>query len=125
MIGQGSRSHKDEEGEIPSSGEGLGGFPVANMKPDEELTHKEESGEYQSSDKRLNDPFVTDTKPDDHVSGSDDHGTVVEAGLGIDREPTHSLIVTDQIVDQGAGFLVADTAVGARLTTIENFGCPV
>ena len=68
---------------------------------------------------------MTDTKPDDSVSGSDDHGVAVEASLSADREPAHSLVVDDQIMDQGAGFLVADTAVGARLTTIENFGCPV
>ena len=68
---------------------------------------------------------MTDTKPDDSVSGSDDHGVAVEASLSADREPAHSLVVDDQIVDQGAGFLVADTAVGARSITIENSGCPV
>ena len=125
MTGKGSRSHEDEEGEIPSSGEGLGGFPVANMKSDEELTHKEESREYQSFGKRLSDPFVTDTKPDDRVSGSDDHDIVVKAGLGVDRELTHSPVVTDQIVDQRAGFLVVDTVLGARSTTVENSGCPI
>ena len=125
VTGEGSGSHEDEEGEIPSSGEGLGGFPVANMKSDEELTHKEESREYQSSGKRLSDPFVTDTKPDDHVSSSDDHDTVVKAGLGVDKEPAHSPVVADQIVDQGAGFLVVDTVLGARSTTVENSGCPI
>ena len=46
MTGEGSGSHEVEEGEIPSSGERLGGFPIADMKSDEEPTHKEESGEY-------------------------------------------------------------------------------
>ena len=125
VIGEGSGSHEDGEGEIPSFGEGLGGFPVANMKFDKEPTHKEESGEYQSSSKRLSDPLMTDTKPNDRVSGSDDHDTIVEAGLGVDREPAHSLVVIDQIVDQGAGFLVANIVLGARSTTVENSGCPV
>ena len=125
MTGEELRSHEVEEGEILSSSEGLGGFPIANMKSDEEPTHKEESGEYQSSGKRLSDPLVTDTKLDDHVSGSDDHGTVVEVGLGVDRELAHSPVVADQIVDQGARFLVADTVLGARSTTVENSGCPV
>ena len=68
---------------------------------------------------------MIDTKPDNRVSGFDDDGTIVEAGLGVDREPAHSLVVADQIVDQGVGFLVADRVLGARSTIIENFGCPV
>ena len=95
VTGEELGSHKDEEGKILSSGEGLGGFPVADMKSNEEPTYKEESGEYQSFSKRLSDPLVTNTKPEDRVSGSNDHGTVVEAGLSVDREPTHSPVVTD------------------------------
>ena len=68
---------------------------------------------------------MTDMKPDNRVSGLDDHDTVVEAGLGVDREPAHSPIVADQIVDQGAGFLVANIVLGAHSTTVENSGCPV
>ncbi|KAL0008015.1 hypothetical protein SO802_009517, partial [Lithocarpus litseifolius] len=64
-------------------------------------------------------------KPDDRVSVSDDHGTVGEAVLSSDREPTHSPIVADQTGEQGAGFLVADTSFGAHSTTVENSGCPV
>ena len=67
VTGEGLGSHEDKEGEIPSSDEGLGGFPVADMKSNEEPTHKEESGEYQSSGERLSDPLVTDTKLDDRV----------------------------------------------------------
>ncbi|KAF3976445.1 hypothetical protein CMV_000376 [Castanea mollissima] len=37
----------------------------------------------------------------------------------------HSLDVIDQIVDQEAGFLVADTSFGAHSTAVENSGCPV
>ncbi|KAK7837788.1 adenine dna glycosylase [Quercus suber] len=125
VTGEGSGTHKDEEGEIPSSGEGLGGSPIADMNSDEGLTHKEESREFQSSGGRLSGPFVIDTKLDDHVLGSEDHGTVVEAGLSVDREPAHSPIVVDQIVDHGARFLVTDIVNGACSTTIENSGCPV
>ena len=125
VTGEGLGSHEDEEGEIPSFDEGLGGFPVADMKSNEEPTHKEESGEYQSSGERLSDPLVTDTKPDDRVPGSNDHGTVVEAGLSVDREPTHSPVVANQIADQGVGFLVANIVFGAHSTTVENSGCPV
>ena len=64
-------------------------------------------------------------KPDDRVSGSNDDDTIVEVGLGVDKEPVHSLVVVDQIVDQGAGFLVVDRVLGARSTIVENFGCPV
>ena len=67
VTGEGLGSHEDKEGEIPSSDEGLGGFPVADVKSNEEPTHKEESGEYQSSGERLSDPLVTDTKLDDRV----------------------------------------------------------
>ena len=123
MTGEGLGSHEDEEGEIPSFDEGLGGFPVADMKSNEEPTHKEESGEYQSFGKRLSDPLVTDTKPNDRVSGSNDHGIVVEAGLSVDREPTHSSIVANQIADQRARFLVTDIVLGARSTTVENSRC--
>nr|POE66584.1 hypothetical protein CFP56_32793 [Quercus suber] len=80
VTGEGLGTHEDEEGEIPSSGEGLGGSPVADMNSDEGPTHKEESREFQSSDARLSGPFVTDMKPDEHVSSSEDHDTDVEAG---------------------------------------------
>ena len=125
VIGEGSGTHEDEEGEILSSGEGLGGSLAADTKSDEKLSHKEVAREFQSSGERLSGPIVTNTKPDDSVSGSDDHDAAVEASLSADREPAHSLVVDDQIVDQGAGFLVVDTAVGARSITIENSGCPV
>ncbi|KAL4614942.1 hypothetical protein ACB092_07G089100 [Castanea dentata] len=62
---------------------------------------------------------------DGTIQLQDVHGTVVEAVLSADREPAHSLDVTDQIVDQEAGFLVADTSFGAHSTTVENSGCPV
>ncbi|KAK9986819.1 hypothetical protein SO802_031770 [Lithocarpus litseifolius] len=90
---EGSGTHEDEEEEIPSFGEGLGGSPVDDMKSDEELTHKEEVGEVQSSGERLSGPLVTDTKPNDRVSGSDDHNNAVEAVLSADSEPAHSLVV--------------------------------
>lgn len=124
-TGEGSGTHEDEEGEIPSSGEGLGGSPVADMNSDEGSTHKEESREFQSSGARLSGPSVTDMKPDEHVSSSEDHGTDVEAGLSVVREPAHSPAVTDQIVDHGAGCLVTDTDNGACSTTVDNSGCPV
>nr|POE73585.1 hypothetical protein CFP56_44901 [Quercus suber] len=125
VTGEGSGTHEDEEGEIPSFDEGLGGSPIADMNSDEGPTHKEESKEFQSSGERLNGPFVIDMKPDDHVLGSEDHGTDVEAGLSVDREPAHSPVVADQIVDHGAGCLVADTVNGACSTIVENSGCPV
>ena len=125
VTGEGSGTHEDEKGEIPSSGEGLGGFPVADMKSDEEPTHMEESGEFQCSGERLSDPLVTDSKLVDRESGSVVHGTVVEADLSVDRAPACSPVVADQNVDQGTGFLVADTGLGARVTTVENSGCPV
>ncbi|KAF3973723.1 hypothetical protein CMV_002871 [Castanea mollissima] len=125
VTGEGSGTHEDEEGEIPSSGVGLGSSPADDTKSDEEpRTHKEEAGEFQSSGQRMSCPLVTVTKPDNCVSGSDDHGTVVEAVLSADRKPAHSPVVADQTVDQGAGFLVAETSFGARSTTAENSECP-
>nr|POF09045.1 hypothetical protein CFP56_38626 [Quercus suber] len=35
VTGEGLGTHEDEEGEIPSSGEGLGGSPIADMNSDE------------------------------------------------------------------------------------------
>ena len=45
--------------------------------------------------------------------------------MSVDREPTHSPVVANQIADQGAGFLVANIVFGAHSTTVENSGCPV
>lgn len=54
VIGEGSGTHEEEEGEIPSSGEGLGGSLVADTKTDGEAgAHEEEAGEVQSSCERL------------------------------------------------------------------------
>nr|POF09046.1 hypothetical protein CFP56_38627 [Quercus suber] len=64
-------------------------------------------------------------RPDEHVSSSEDHGTDVEAGLSVVREPAHSPVVADQIVDHEARCLVADTVNGACSTTVLNFGCPI
>nr|POE89208.1 hypothetical protein CFP56_57129 [Quercus suber] len=128
VTSEGSWTHEEEEGEIPSSGEGLGGSLAADTKLDgEPRTHKEEVGEFQSSGKRLVCPLVIVTKPDNRVlvANSDVHGTVVEAVLSANREPIHSLDVTNQTVDQGVGFLVAYTTFGARSTIVENSGCPI
>jgi len=107
VTSEGSRTDEEEEGEIPSSSEGLGGSLAANTKLDGEPgTHKEEAGEFQSSSKRLSCPLVTVMKPDDRVSvaDSDVHCTVVEAVLSADKELVHSPDVADQTVDQGVGF---------------------
>ena len=46
MTREGSGTHKEEEGEFPSSGDGLGGFSAAETKSDKEPgTRKEEVGE--------------------------------------------------------------------------------
>nr|POF10040.1 hypothetical protein CFP56_46387 [Quercus suber] len=122
-IGEGSGTHEDEEGEIPSSGEGMGGSPIADMHSDEGPTHKEESREFQSSGARLSGLSVTNMKLDGHVLSSEDHGTAVEAGLSV--EPAHSPAVADQIVDHGDGCLVADTDNGDCSTTVDDSGCSV
>ena len=126
MTREGSGTHEEEEGEFPSSGDGLGGFPAAETKSDEEpRTRKEEVGELQSSEERRSYPLITIMKPDVTVSGSDEHNTFVEAILSTDKEPAHSTDVADHNVGQGAGLLVADTSFGAFSTTIENSGCLV
>ena len=92
-TGEGSRTHKEEEGEIPSSGEGPGCPPTVA------------------------------TKPDDHVSVADSldaepsaHGTIVEVGLSTDGELAHSPTAAKQTGDQGAGFLVANPPIVVRTT---------
>ncbi|KAL0001000.1 hypothetical protein SO802_014781 [Lithocarpus litseifolius] len=126
VTGEGSGTHEDEKGEIPSSGEGLGGSSVAVTKADAEPgNHKEEAGESQRSGERPRCPIVIVTKPDDRVLVSDDHGTVGEVVLCSVREPADSPAVADQTGEQGVGFLVADTSSGAISTTVENSGCPV
>ena len=126
MTGEGSGTHEEEEGEFPSSNDGLGGFPAAETKSDEEPgTLKEEARELQSSEERRSCPLVTVTKLDVTVLGSDEHGTFMEAILSVDRESAHSLEIVDHTVGQGAGLLVADTSFGACSTTVENSGCPV
>ena len=126
MTGEGSGTHEEEEGEFPSSNDGLGGFPAAETKSDEEPgTLKEKARELQSSEERRSYPLVTVTKLDVTVLGSDEHGTFVEAILSVDRESAHSLDIADHTVGQGAGLLVADTSFGACSTTVENSGCPV
>ena len=62
---------------------------------------------------------------DGTIQLQDVHGIVVEVVLSADREPAHSPDVTDQIMDQEAGILVADTSFAALLTIVENSGCPV
>ena len=54
---------------------------------------------------------------DSIVAGSNVHGIVVEAVL--------STNVADQTMDQGVGFLVADTPFGVCSTIVENFGRPI
>ena len=126
MTREGSRTHKEEEGEFPSSNDGLGGFPTVETKSDEEpRTLKEEARELESSEERRSYPLITVTKLDVTVLGSDEHGTFVEAILSVDRESAHSLDVTDHTMGQGAGLLVADTSFRACSTTVENSGCPV
>lgn len=68
-------------------------------------------------------PPTTAMKPDDHVSVADSldaepdaHGTIVEVGLSTDRELAHSPTATEQIGDQGAGFLVVDPPIVVRST---------
>ena len=72
MTGEGSGTHEEEEREFPSSNDGLGGFPVAETKSDEEPgTLKEEARELQSSEERRSCPLITVTKLDVTVLGSD------------------------------------------------------
>nr|POE76463.1 uncharacterized protein ycf45 [Quercus suber] len=98
----------------------------ATSQSDEEPgNRKEEAGEIQSSGERWSCSIVNVTKLDVPVSGSDEHGTFVEAVLSADREPAQSPDVTDRMLGQGSGLLVADTSGGDCSTTVDNSGCPV
>ncbi|KAK9997961.1 hypothetical protein SO802_017564 [Lithocarpus litseifolius] len=101
-TGEGSGTHEEEEGEIPSSSEGQGCPPAAA------------------------------TKPDDHVSVADSldaeppgtHGTIVEVGLSTESELVNSPIAAAQTDDQGARFLDTNPPVGIRSTYVADSGCP-
>ena len=89
IFWEGLGTQEEEEGEIPSSGEGLGC------------------------------PYTAATKPDYHVSMADSldaelgaHGTIVGVGLSTNGEPIHAPAAAEQTADQRAGFLVADPPIG-------------